>query len=182
MAPRLRDYFREVFRLLLMMDPVCGAYDVEWHGPYFVPRRRVWWPSYFRLYGGRVYRAIVAGSRELQVSWAARSGEFEMERGLMGGYEYADPEEVWAQAAPQLAGKMLSALRNPEAYNRRVARDGGVKFFGELKAKSPLAVLIVRHGLGEFLHRIGMEVEFHRLSLLRIFSNTNSPGMSSTSP
>lgn len=118
----LREGLTELFGLLLKIDPIPDAYDVAWHGPYFVFRRRLWCPSHFVLYGGRVYGALGIGSAALEISWDAGSGEHRFERGLGGYCEYADPEHVWALAVPQLAKKIVSALRNPEAYNRRVAR------------------------------------------------------------
>lgn len=122
MAPRLRDTFQQLSGLLSVVEPVEEAYDVEWHGPYFIPRPRTWWSSHFLLYGGRVYGAISANGSAKRVSWDVRSGEYEFDHDTHGGHECVHPEKLWGQAAPQLARKIRSALRNPAAYNRRVAR------------------------------------------------------------
>jgi len=118
----LSGSFAELLHLLLMTEPVADLYDVRWHGPYYIPRPRLWCPSYFLLYGGKVYGTLYVGLFGSQGSWDTESGEFAVDRGMGSFSNVYDPEALWEQAVPQLARRLRSALRNPAAYNRRVAR------------------------------------------------------------
>lgn len=43
------------FSLLKQTEPILEAYDVEWWGPYYIPRSGRWYPTHFKLYQGVLY-------------------------------------------------------------------------------------------------------------------------------
>jgi hypothetical protein len=113
--------WKELFRLLRQTEPIDGRVDVEWHGPYFIPRPREWRPSHFVLYGGRLYGSIQVDWTPLTATWEIDSGALSHEaHGASPGWD--EPERAWQRALPQLVRRLRSAVANPGAFNRRVQR------------------------------------------------------------
>ncbi|MEW5982774.1 MAG: hypothetical protein AB1806_10445 [Acidobacteriota bacterium] len=119
--PRPVPPWEELFRLLRQIEPIGGLLDVEWHGPYFIPRPKEWCLSHFLLYGGRVYGSIQIDWTTLTATWEIDSGEVSYE-GTTSSMEWRDPEHVWQQALPQFVSRLRSAVVNPSAFNRRMQR------------------------------------------------------------
>ncbi len=49
------------FSLLKQTEPIREAYDVEWWGPYYIPRSGRWLPTHFKLYQGVLYGTVEMG-------------------------------------------------------------------------------------------------------------------------
>lgn len=112
---------RRIFALLQRLQPVPEEYDVLWRGPYFIPRSGQWHPSTFMLYRGTLFVSLYIGWRWHGMSWPVGSDEIEAKRGL--GSDADDlGEDIWQSALTQIERRLRSAVRDPEAYNRRVRR------------------------------------------------------------
>jgi hypothetical protein len=110
------------FNLLKQTEPIPEAYDMEWWGPYYIPRSGRWFPAHFRLYQGVLYGTMEMGWSLATGQWPIETGEFFRDRS--SGHwpsETADPE-FWDRALPVLTRRLQAALKNPGAYNRRVLR------------------------------------------------------------
>lgn len=107
--------------LLRQTEPIEDKYDVEWWGPYFVPRPKQWHRSHFMLYEGCLYGSLEMGWTTLSAQWNVKSDEvsFQGEAGSGAAWE---SEEIWGSALPQVTRRLRSALANPTVYNRRVRR------------------------------------------------------------
>ncbi|MFA5800085.1 MAG: hypothetical protein WC840_03955 [Candidatus Peribacteraceae bacterium] len=66
---QLPAQYAALFGLLKETKPIAGTYDVEWWGPYFIPRARQWHRSRFLLYGGRLFGSIEAGWTTYSSIW-----------------------------------------------------------------------------------------------------------------
>ena len=111
----------DFFGLLRETEPIADAYDVEWWGPYVIPRPRRWHRTRFLLYGGSLFGSI-------EVEWSVYSAQWDIASGIVS-YERAAgfsavfaPEDLWARAIRQLAHRLKAALSNPAAYNDRIRR------------------------------------------------------------
>jgi hypothetical protein len=115
------NFLIRLTRLLIKTEPAPDTYDVEWNGPYYVPRAKRWYPTHFLLYGGKVYASIRLDRSVPAMAWNTESGGISDVR--TGDPVMApDGEDVrWERALPQLAEKLGKALRDPAAYNRSVA-------------------------------------------------------------
>lgn len=56
-----------VLGLLRRVRPYQQGADVRWHGPYVIPRRRVWHESHFMLYNGRLIVTVDTESRPMSL-------------------------------------------------------------------------------------------------------------------
>jgi hypothetical protein len=113
--------YAALFELLKETEPIPGTYDVEWWGPYFIPRARQWHRSRFLLYGSRLFGSIEAGWTTYSSNWNTSSGEIVFERPLIYSMAW-DTQALWMSALPQLTHRLKTAVENPEAFNRRVRR------------------------------------------------------------
>ena len=66
--------------LLKQTEPIPEAYDIEWWGPYFIPRSGRWFPAHFRLYRGVLYGTVQMGWSLATGQWAIETGEFFRDR------------------------------------------------------------------------------------------------------
>ena len=57
----LSTQFSVLFGQIQETEPIGGTYDVEWMGPYFIPRARQWYRSRFLLFGATTIDAPVEG-------------------------------------------------------------------------------------------------------------------------
>jgi hypothetical protein len=138
----------EFFKLLQKTEPIAEAYDVEWRGPYFIPRSGSWFPTHFMLYRGILYGSMETGWSQSAGQWKISSGEFFRDRTFGHFSGGTEDRELWVRALPDLTRRLKAALKNPEAYNRRVnrllplsARRGRVlrRFTWSRGARSPLS-------------------------------------------
>jgi hypothetical protein len=109
----------EVFRLLQKMQPLADETDVSWVGPYYIPRSGVWAPTYFRVHDMRLCVFVSMPDRDSSVVWDLRSHQWEFESPLPFGFG-ANSEEFWMDVLTQVSRRLISALKNPSAYNRMV--------------------------------------------------------------
>jgi hypothetical protein len=109
------------FKMLRETEPISGAYDVEWRGPYSIPRPKNWHRSHFMLYDGHLYGSLEIGWTTYSADWSIDSGTEYCRRGE-SLTATGESEELWASALPQLTRRLKSALKNPIAYNRRIQR------------------------------------------------------------
>jgi hypothetical protein len=108
-------------KLLRETEPITDAYDVEWWGPYFIPRPKQWHRSRFTLYGGCLYGSLEIDWTTFPANWSVGSSIVSYQGGTSLATAW-ESEEIWASALPQLTRKLKSALSNPAAYNRRIQR------------------------------------------------------------
>jgi len=73
----LSAQYSALFGLLKETEPIAETYDVEWWGPYFIPRARQWHRSRFLLYRGRIFGSIQAGWTTYSSTWDISSGSRE---------------------------------------------------------------------------------------------------------
>lgn len=116
-----RTTWRDLFRLLSQTEPILGRRDVEWYGPYFIPRPKEWRPTHFMLYGGHIYASMQLDWSTATADWDIYSDELAY-KGRASSMRWSDPEQLWEEALPQLTRRLRSAVANPGAYNRRVER------------------------------------------------------------
>jgi hypothetical protein len=110
-----------LFEMLRETEPIAGAYDVEWWGPYFIPRPRQWHRSRFMLYDGCLYGSLEIDWATCSANWSIHAGVVSYQEGMSFTTAWR-PEELWARALPQLTRRLKSALSNLAAYNKRVRR------------------------------------------------------------
>lgn len=116
----LSGLVRRTYRLLKRTQPMEGQYDVEWWGPYYIPRRGEWLATRFTLYNGTLYGRIHDSTVGMGLSWHLATGQVERQRGLGTG-GYAEVQE-WAKALAQIERRLESALANISRYNANVSR------------------------------------------------------------
>jgi hypothetical protein len=109
----------EVFRLLQKTQPLADETDVSWVGPYYIPRSGVWAPTYFRIHTMRLCVFVSMQDRDSSIVWDLRSYQWEFESPLPFGFG-ANSEEFWRDVLTQVNRRLISALKNPSAYNRMV--------------------------------------------------------------
>ena len=113
---------RRVFGLIRRIRPERSDGDVLWHGPFFIPRAGEWWPTRFLLYRKEFYCTVELGWSAVTLVWEMDRGRvrFEAERSWSGAY--SSDSQLWGRVFGQVERRLAGALRNPAAYNRRVAR------------------------------------------------------------
>ena len=116
----LSAQYAALFGLLKETEPIAGTYDVEWWGPYFIPRARQWHRSRFLLFRGRIYGFLELGWTTHSSTWDISSGEITFED--TSSYSRWNTQEVWTSALPQLTCRLKTAIGNPDVFNRRVRR------------------------------------------------------------
>jgi hypothetical protein len=109
----------ETFRLLQKAQPLVDETDVSWVGPYYIPRSGVWAPTYFRVHNMRLCVFVSMPDRDSSMVWDLRSRRWEIESPLPLGFRH-NPEEFWRKVLTQVNRRLISALKNPSAYNRMV--------------------------------------------------------------
>jgi hypothetical protein len=109
----------EVFRLLQKTQPLLDETDVSWVGPYYIPRSGVWAPTYFRVHNMRLCVFVSMPDRDSSMVWDLRSRQWDFESPLPFGFR-PNPEEFWRKVLTQVHRRLVSALKNPSAYNRMV--------------------------------------------------------------
>ncbi len=112
---------RRVLRLLERIQPESTEGDVRWRGPFFIPRRGEWWPTSFMRYRSELYCTVQMGWSARTLVWDMDEDEVRFELAL-GIADSGNDEELWERVLEQVEHRLRGALRNPEAYNRRVAR------------------------------------------------------------
>lgn len=117
----LSSLYAAFFALLKETEPITGKHDVEWWGPYFIPRATQWHRSRFQLYGSRLFGSIQAGWTTYSSNWGIFSGEIVFERPLIHSMKW-EAHALWSMALPQFTRRLRSALADPDAFNRRVRR------------------------------------------------------------
>jgi hypothetical protein len=113
----LSNQLQRVFTLLQMTQPVPDEHDVEWSGPYYIPRPGLWCPSRFALYRGSLYARLFILPRWHGLSWVVGSRDAELERGVSA---YDNDEYLWTRALTQIESRLRSAVKNFSRYNRLV--------------------------------------------------------------
>jgi hypothetical protein len=109
------------FAQLRKTEPIADRYDVEWWGPYFIPRPGRWHRTHFLLYGGKLHGTLELGWSVAAASLDLGTGEVSPDHGP-GTQHEVDDERLWEQALAQLTARLRSALANPARFNQRVAR------------------------------------------------------------
>jgi hypothetical protein len=109
----------ELFRLLQQTQPLVDETDVSWVGPYYIPRPGVWAPTYFRVHNMKLCAFVSMPDRDSSMVWDLRSRQWEFESPLPFGFG-ANFEEFWRGVLTQVNRRLISALKNPSAYNRMV--------------------------------------------------------------
>jgi len=107
--------------LLRRTEPRSGCYDVEWDGPYYIPRPRQWHRSRFMLYGGTLFGSLEVGWSRLDAAWELTSGRLSYGAGARSTGDVA-AVQAWYRAMPQLVRRLEAAVAHPGRYNRRVRR------------------------------------------------------------
>jgi hypothetical protein len=107
--------------MLERVEPESTEGDVRWRGPLFIPRPGEWWPTSFVHYRNELYCTVQIGWSGSTLVWQMDEGDVHFERGF-GGADYGNGEELWERVLKQVEHRLRGALRNPDAYNRRVAR------------------------------------------------------------
>ncbi len=110
-----------LWELLRQTEPRSGCYDVEWDGPYYIPRPRQWHRSRFMLYGGTLFGFLEVGWSRLDAAHDLASGRLSYEAGARSTGDAA-AEQTWHRALPQLVRRLEAAVADPGRYNRRVRR------------------------------------------------------------
>jgi hypothetical protein len=107
--------------LLRQTEPRSGCYDVEWDGPYYIPRPLQWHRSRFMVYGGTLFGFLEVGWSRLDAAWDLATGRlsYEARARSTGGVA---AEQIWDRAMPQLVRRLDAAVADPDGYNRRVRR------------------------------------------------------------
>ncbi|MBI4601917.1 MAG: hypothetical protein HY721_08140 [Planctomycetes bacterium] len=118
--PVLPTLLRSTYRLLRRTAPRADAYDVAWHGPYFIPRSGEWHPTHFLLYDHHIYATVTLGWRDHRLTWHVGTDEVRLEGG--GGWTSWSDEELWRRVLEQVVRRLREAVRRPDRYNRRVER------------------------------------------------------------
>lgn len=96
--------------------------DVRWQGPFYIDRGR-WWPTRFTLYEGTLYCSVDVGRARLTLSWEVGTAVVRYESGFStSSWEYVHGPALWEHLLGQVVTRLRSAVRNPAAYNARVAR------------------------------------------------------------
>lgn len=108
--------------LLRQTEPSTGAYDVEWNGPYYIPRPGQWHRSRFMLYRGTLFGWLELGWSTPEAAWDLASGHLSYGSRAGGSTCAADAELTWDRAMPQLVRRLDAAVADPDGYNRRVQR------------------------------------------------------------
>jgi hypothetical protein len=109
----------KVFALLQQTQPLADETDVSWVGPYYIPRSGVWAPTYFRVHNMRLCVFVSMPDRDSSMVWDLRSREWDFESPLPFGFR-PNPEEFWRKVLTQVHRRLVSAVKNPSAYNRMV--------------------------------------------------------------
>ena len=117
----LSAQYAALFGLLKETEPIAEKYDVEWWGPYFIPRARQWHRSRFRLYGGGFYGSIEAGWTTYSSTLFISSGDVVIENPTSFSMAW-EAHDLWTSALPQLTRRLKAAIGNPDVFNRRVRR------------------------------------------------------------
>lgn len=113
----LLNLLTEVFTLLQKTQPFADEIDVSWVGPYYIPRSGVWAPTYFRIHEMRLCVFVSMPDRDSSMVWDLRSHQWEFESPLPFGFG-ANSGEFWIDVLTQVSRRLISALKNPSAYNR----------------------------------------------------------------
>jgi hypothetical protein len=113
----LLSLLTEVFTLLQKTQPLADEIDVSWVGPYYIPRSGVWAPTYFRIHEMRLCVFVSMPDRDSSMVWDLRSHQWEFESPLPFGFG-ANSGEFWIDVLTQVSRRLISALKNPSAYNR----------------------------------------------------------------
>ena len=93
-----------------------------WTGPFFVPGRKQWWPTRFLRYEDELYCSVEIGWSTFTLLWRVGSDEVGFEDSPFSGLSHGNGPELWEELLVQVEHRLRSAVANPAAYNRRVAR------------------------------------------------------------
>jgi hypothetical protein len=111
-----------VLGLLPQFQPVRSEGDTLWHGPFFIPRPGEWWPTQFLRYRNELYCTIELGWSSLTLVWEVGRSRIRFEDQTSWHGAYVNGAELWTWILDQVERRLVQAIENPEAYNRRVAR------------------------------------------------------------
>lgn len=93
-----------------------------WAGPFFVPGRKQWWPTRFLRYENELYCSVEIGWSTFTLLWKVGSDEVGFEDSPFSSSGHGNGPELWEDLLEQVERRLRSAIMNPAAYNRRVAR------------------------------------------------------------
>lgn len=120
-SPALASLFEGVFSVLRQLQPDVAAYDVVWHGPWFVDRSG-WHPSRFQLVHGVLYATIDLGWSTHTAAWTIGSDRVTFERWRDAFDPYGNDDILWRRVLDQFSQKLRAAVDSPATATRRVAR------------------------------------------------------------
>jgi len=112
---------KTLVELLAQTEPVTDNTDVAWNGPYYLAGRRRWASTYFSLYQKTLYASMQLGADRYAFKWPLGAATVEFDRDYRQG-EFSNNEALWTKVLGQINPRLRGALREPAAYNRRVAR------------------------------------------------------------
>src|SRR3989338_106344 len=118
---KLSTQLQRVFALLKKTQPIADPIDVAWWGPYFIPRRGQWHPSYFTLYRRVLYARLLIPPGGYVLSWNVGSSLVKFESEAMAG-DYYNNDYLWKKASNQIEHRLKAALKNNPQYNRLVKK------------------------------------------------------------
>ena len=113
---------RRVLGLLERLQPARSEGDVLWHGPFFIPRPGEWWPTSFLRYRDELYCTVELSWSALTLVWEVGRSRIRFEDQTSWHGAYVNGAELWTRILDQVERRLVQAIENPEAYNRRVAR------------------------------------------------------------
>ena len=102
---KLSTQLQRVFALLKKTQPIADPIDVAWWGPYFIPRRGQWHPSYFTLYRRVLYARLLIPPGGYGLSWNVGSSQVKFESEAMAG-DYYNNDYLWKKASNQIEHRL----------------------------------------------------------------------------
>ncbi len=122
-CPEFSARLSRIYGLLTQVQPIVDAYDVSWDGPWFIPRAKRWYPTWFMLYRGTLYAVVsVGGVEPFEIRWVLGSEEVGIAPASCLYPSMHNDEDLWLRITEQIEGRLRRGLKNPAAYNRHVAR------------------------------------------------------------
>ncbi len=116
------SHLTRILGLLEHFEPARTDGDTLWDGPFFIPRRRVWWPTSFLRYQDQLFCNVQMGWSLVRMVWDIGTdvARFEGTAPLAGSD--ANDEQLWLRVLDQVERRLRSAVASSAGYNARVAR------------------------------------------------------------
>lgn len=118
----LSPQLARVLRLLERFEPTRTDGDIVWDGPFYIPRRGVWWPTSFLRYQDQLFSGVRMGWSLVQLVWDVRTDVVHLDGAAPLVGTALNDEHLWLRVLSQVERRLRSACANDRAYNARVAR------------------------------------------------------------